>query len=267
MTSPSVVVKSTVKAILKGNYYKSICACLICIFIALSIQLTASLIGLAFGNAVLYILLSLLYFFLLFPTALGLLRFFRHLMWDKNDDIISVFYYFGNIELYKKAISSVFSLILRLFLIGLAVYLPSILLTILGMPQIYEFLGVTMPAFIRSIVETTSVFTVISTVIYLILAVRYYMTPFLLVADEEMDAGEALHMSKVISKRSSWDFVGLVLSLSFWILISLFIIPLPFTMPYIALAYMVHCRFAVAHYNKIADLVNQNNIPFYSSDI
>ena len=267
MTSPSIVVKSTVKAILKGNYYKSICACLICIFISLSLQLTASLIGIAFGNAVLYILLSLLYFFLLFPTILGLLRFFRHLMWDKNDNIISVFYYFGSIELYKKAISSVFSLILRLFIIGLAVYLPSIILTILGMPQIYEFLGVAMPAFIRSIVETTTVFTVISTVIYLILAVRYYMTPFLLVADEEMDAGEALHMSKVISKKSALDFVGLVISFSFWILISLFIVPLPFTMPYIVLAYMVHCRFAVAHYNKIADSVNQNNIPFYSSDI
>lgn len=267
MTSPSIVVKSTAKAILKGNFYKSICACLICIFISLSLQLTASLIGIAFGNAAFYILLSLFCFFLLFPTILGLLRFFRHLMWDKNDNIIAVFYYFGSIKLYKKAIGSVFSFILRLLLIGLAVYLPTILLTILGMPQIYEFLGVVMPAFIRSIIETTTVFTVISTVIYLILAVRYYMTPFLLVADEEMDVGEALHMSKVISKKSALDFVGLVISFSFWILISLFIVPLPFTMPYIVLAYMVHCRFAVAHYNKIADSVNQNNIPFYSSDI
>ncbi len=266
MTAPSVVVKATVKTILKGNFYKSACAALICVFVSLSISLTASVAGIAMGNTAAYIILALLDFFLLFPCVLGLLRFFRHLMWEEKDDIIAVFHYFGSFELYKKAIKSGFGFILKLLLIGLAVYTPSIILAILGNAEIYELLGVTKPPFIVNIVGAADVLTAISTVVFIIVTIRYYLTPFLLVADEDMDVGEALHMSKVISKNSAIDFAALALSFSFWILISIFIIPLPFTLPYMILAYMVHCRFAVAHYNKIADSVNQSNIPFYSSD-
>ncbi len=267
MTSPTFVVKSTVKAILKGNFYKCACASLICVFVSLSISLTASVAGFAFGDVATYIILALLNFFLFFPCILGLLRFFRHLMWDKNDDIIAVFHYFGSLELYKKAVISSFGFVLRLFLIGIAIYLPSIILTLLSKPQIYEFLGVTMPPFIINIVGATGVLTAISTVIYVIVSIRFYITPFLLVADEDMDVGEALHMSKVISKKSAIDFAALILSHLHLLIISFFMIPLPFTLPLLILAYMVHCRFAVAHYNKIANAVNKTDIPFYSSDI
>ncbi|MBQ8202768.1 MAG: DUF975 family protein [Clostridia bacterium] len=266
MTPPSVAVKSTAKAILKGNFYRCVCACLIPIFISLSISFTTAIAGMAIGGTLSYIFMIAMDIFLLVPCFLGLLRFFKRLMWEQKDDILVVFHYFGSFTLYKKAVLSGLAYALRLLLIGVAVYLPSIIISILTRPELYDLLGITMPPFIISLGGALTAFNVISFAVFIIVAVRFYLTPFLLVADEDMDVGEALHMSRVISKKSAIDFVGLFCSLSFWVIISFFVIPLPFTLPYIITAYMVHCRFSVAHYNKLADSANRNDVPFYSSE-
>ena len=259
MTSPTFAVKTTAKTILKGNYYRCILATLIPVFISLTVTFTASVLTIAVGSAVAYGLMAIMNIFVVLPVFLGLFRFFRRLMWDERDNIISVFHYFKGGEIYKTTIKYCFIFILRLLSIGVLVYLPSILLALLSNGQIYEFLGIDMPSFVRSFAEAQNVLTTLSTAVFIFFALRYYLTPFLLVADEDMEIGEALHMSKVISRKSTLDFVGLFFGMSFWILISVFLIPLPFTLPYILLSYMVHCRFAVAHYNKMAD--RENNPP------
>ena len=54
-----------------------------------------------------------------------------------------------------------------------------------------------------------------------ILMLRYYAAPILSVADEEMDASEAIHMSCVIYKRTMLDFIYLFFSFAGWLLLSL----------------------------------------------
>ena len=265
MTSPTFAVKETAKTILKGNYYRCILATLIPVFSSLILALTSSVIGIVFGDILAYVLLAVMNIFVVLPMFLGLFRFFRRLMWNEKDNIISVFHYLGNKEVYKKAIKHCLVFILRLLSIGILVYLPSILIALLSSGQIYELLNVDMPEIFRSLAEAQTIITTISTAIFIFFALKYYLTPFLLVADEDMDIGEALYMSKVISRKSTLDFAGLFFGMSFWILVSVFLVPLPFTLPYIILAYMVHCRFAVARYNKVADL--ENNPPFYSPNI
>ena len=80
------------------------------------------------------------------------------------------------------------------------------------------------------------------------------MAPFLIAADEDMEVDEAIHMSDTISKRTMLDFIYLFFSFFGWILVSVLVFPLIFTMPYILISFGVHVRFAIAEYNKRIDL-------------
>ena len=92
---------------------------------------------------------------------------------------------------------------------------------------------------------------------------RFYIAPILFVADENMDVSETLHMSTVISRKSSLDFIYLISSFIGWILISVLVIPLIFTLPYILTSYAVHVRFAIAEYNKHIGNLNNNRGVLY----
>lgn len=265
MTSPTFAVKDTAKTILKGNYYRCILATLIPVFLSLTVTFTASIMSVVLSNAVSYGLMAVMHVLVVLPVILGLLRFYHRLMWNQKDNVISVFHYYSDATLYKKALKYSFIFILRLLSVAVLTYLPVILLWIVSNEQIYEFLETEMPKFVSSLSVAEKGLTILSTATFIFFNLKYYLTPFLVVADEDMDISEALHMSKMISRKSTIDFVGLFFGMSFWILISVFSIPLPFTLPYIILAYMVHCRFAVAHYNETAN--RENAPPFYSSNI
>ena len=96
---------------------------------------------------------------------------------------------------------------------------------------------------------------------------RYYIAPFLLIADEDMDAAEAIHMSDVISKSTMLDFIYLFFSLLGWIILSVLVIPIMFTLPYIITSVSVHTRFAIAEYNKRVDKQNSDTFPTYVAGI
>ena len=91
----------------------------------------------------------------------------------------------------------------------------------------------------------------------------FYIAPVLFIADDNMDCAEAIHMSTIIAKGSSIDFVYLFFSFIGWILICFFLIPIVFVLPYLICSYLVHIRFAVAKYNKHI-VKNDNNIPTFA---
>ena len=88
-------------------------------------------------------------------------------------------------------------------------------------------------------------------IILIAIMLKYYLAPFLFVADEDMDVMEAIHKSTVLTRATAVDFLILVLSFLGWILLSVLVMPLIFTLPYMVMSYVVHSRFAVANYNKV----------------
>jgi uncharacterized membrane protein len=61
----------------------------------------------------------------------------------------------------------------------------------------------------------------------------------------------------MISKHSSGAFASLILSFFGWFLLSLFGIPLVYTLPYFLISYVVHCRFAIVNYNLNLEQVSR----------
>lgn len=250
MTGGSKVVKITARTALKGNMLKAIIASgvfLFCYFIA---NYSAGIFSYTGINTVSYIILILMILFLLAPLLLGFVRFIWRMLFSADDSPVSVFYYLSEKNLYIKSVKFTFNLILKAIPVGILLFLPVILLWVFTQGAFYDLFGIPMPlwtANLNTVIRILIVFAIVSLSFYM---VRYYLAPVLFVADENMDINETFYMSNIIARKSSLDFIYLFSSFLGWILLSLLVIPLIFTLPYMATAYAVHSRFAIAEYNK-----------------
>ena len=263
MTSGSKIVKITAQTALKGNMLKSIltvCVFLFCYFIC---NYSAGIFSYTGNYVVSYILFTLICIFLIAPLFLGLLRFIWRMLFSASDNPVSVFYYFSDKKKYLKALEFIFNCIFKAIPVALLIFLPTIIIWIVTRGFFYEIFDVAIPVWtanLNSVLKILIVFAIVSLVFYML---RFYIAPILFVADEKMDVSETLHMSTVISRKSSLDFIYLISSFIGWILISVLVIPLIFTLPYILTSYAVHVRFAIAEYNKHIGNLNNNRGVLY----
>lgn len=249
MVGGSKVVKLTAKTALSGNWLKVIFATVIFLICCFVCGFSADIFSYTDIFSVSAAISALFYLFLIFPLFLGILRYTWRMIFGVCDNPIAVFYYLSDLKKYKRALGFVFRFILKMLPPILILYTPVTIFWLFTQSYIYDFLGISMPLWVAN---TNSLFIILGVFISVGIAfymLKFYLSPFLFVADDEIEAGEALHMSSIIARKSALDFIYLLLSLSGFIIISLPVIPLAFTMPYIITCYAVHVRFAVAEYN------------------
>jgi len=267
MTPNSSIIKLTAKTALKGNQLKSIIASLILIISGFVISTIASLISIISGEIFAVVLSILFYIFLLFPLFMGLLRYFWRLILGTIDNPISVFYYYSEKALYIKAIHLIFAFIIKCIPIGIILNLPAIFVWIISKNFIFDLINIPTPLWSTNLSYAVLLLRTLATVILVIYMLKFYIAPVLFVADENIDVAEALHMSAVISKKTTLDFIYLFFSFLGWLLLSVFIIPLIYTLPYILTAYLVHVRFVIADYNKHIKKNNNTDFPSFEAGI
>ncbi|MBR4073148.1 MAG: hypothetical protein IKK24_04305 [Clostridia bacterium] len=251
MVATAGAVKSTARAALKDNWLKSIIAALIFIFTFFILYIASALLSYVLPTFAIGALWGLFAVFLLAPLGMGLLRFYWRVMWDADDEIITVFHFFSEKEQYIRVIKLAFAYIVKIVYIGFLLFLPSVITEIFSNGRVYEMVGFSAPSWASSLYLVSVFLKSAAVVLLIILMIKYYLAPFFVIADEEMDIWEAMHKSTVLAVATGMDFILLVISLSGWILLSLITIPLPFTLPYFAVSYLVHSRFATANYNKV----------------
>lgn len=263
MTSGSKIVKITAKTALKGNILKTIFAVCIFLFCYFICNYSSGIFSYTGDYTFCYVLFTLMCIFLITPLFLGLLRFIWRMLFSVNDNPVSVFYYFSDKNKYIKSLDFIFYLIFKAIPMALLLFVPIFVIWIATQGFFYEIFNVSIPlwtANLNAILKILIVFAIVALLFYML---RFYIAPILFVADEEMNVMETLHMSTVISRKSSLDFIYLITSFIGWIIISVFVIPLIFTLPYIITAYAVHTRFAVAEYNKHIGNLNNSRGAFY----
>lgn len=251
MATSSNIVKKTAKSALKGNYLKSVMLSAEFVFAALIVYIALALLSFVFSEWAVNILLILFSLFIMAPAALGLIRAFWRIMWDSEDKAEIIFYYFSSKKLYKKALKLIFNLAFKFLWIGLLLLIPSIITDTLSSVKVYDLFGLSAPAFASNLWVLSAFLRASAFIILIAIMLKYYLAPFLFVADEDMDVMEAIHKSTVLTRATAVDFLILVLSFLGWILLSVLVIPLIFTLPYMVMSYVVHSRFAVANYNKV----------------
>ena len=262
----TLAVKTNAKLALKGNYIKAIFASCVLVFSQLILWLICSMIS-VIGNVAAVITVSVLVnVFLISPLFLGLLRFFKRLAFGCNDEVVSVFYYFSDFRAYKRAMEFVLKLFVRVLQNAVVSFLPAIIVRIATMPFIYDLFDIKVPQFAANLWAAKNIFIFLGGVCFVLITLKLYLAPFLFVAQENKCAAEAILMSGIIARRSLTSFVFLCFCMSFYIIISLFALPLVFTAPYFFAAYIVHSRYSVAQYNNHIE-ENDMKDPHYAADI
>ena len=250
MTVSNKVVKITAKTVLKNNMLKSIFCVLPLIFCAVIntyVSFILNTLGIHLVSKILNLLCTL---FLTLPIFFGVLRYFWRLSFSAEDSPVSVFYYFSNFQLYKKCLKLVLYLIIKSLPIIILLALPVFAVWLISQGSIFKLIGLSVPLWTANLSYVITFLATLSTIFLIIFMLKFYLSPLLFIADEDIDIAEAIHMSTVISKKSSLDFGFLIISFIGWILLSFLILPLIFTLPYFFSAYCAHCRFAITEYNN-----------------
>ncbi len=249
MSVSTNVVKITAKTALKGRWLKAIAAGAIPIFIFLICQYSAAFLSEVIGEIGAEIILCFMLVFLVLPVVLGLLKFYWRILFSADDSPVYVFYWFSSKKSYLKCLKFIFRFVFNIVLWLVVFNVPSFLLKLFSSESFFELLGFPMPIWMANLTFYTTFIHVAANILTFVLTLKYYLAPVLFVADDEIDTDEAMHMSAVISKKTSIDFITLIFSNFGWIFLSLLILPLFFTLPYLLFKYLVHVRFSVAEYN------------------
>ena len=257
----SPVVKSTVKSALKGKRLEATIAAMIPVFayylvLVLSEGFSYLLTGwLSIASVGLTVLLIIV---LVYPILLGAIRYYWRITDGVSTDPVDVFYYLGDMFRYKRALKSALLMAFKCFAALFTCLLPYILITLLSNAWLYQFLGTEIPLWVAKIELVKSFLRVVGIFAGITVMSRYYLFPALVVMDDGMHLLEAMHISVMISRRSVASFLSLVISVSAWMVLSLFVAPLLYTAPLFLGCYAVHCRYALVNYNL--------SLEFYAKD-
>lgn len=263
MTVSGSAIKIEARNILKNNYSTAFVTTVTVLAVWYIFNYLCSILEI-FTTAVLAdILLVVLCVVLFAPLLLGYLRHLWRMSSGVTDNPIAIFYYFSYPKLYFKCLSLIISLSLRIGLCYLIFLLPYFVLQVITGTWIYETLDITVPLWTLSFSNIITVLHYVATVATVFSCLKYYLAPIIFVADEKIDTAEAIHMSKVISKKTMLDFIFLCFSILGWAVLSILVLPLIYTLPYMFLAYLKHCSYAVEDFNNDISKINYDDIPTF----
>ena len=125
----------------------------------------------------------------------------------------------------------------------------------------------TMPLWSANLPVVANFLQVLGLILFVFLALRFYLSGLLLVIDDEMHPGEAFHISSLISRDFLMNFIILAFSFFGWFLLSLFAVPLIFTLPLFMASFAVHGRFAINYYNAKVHRWQESNFVAYKERV
>ncbi len=247
-------VKSTAIASLKGNWTWAIIASLImvCTFIASVIIQNAFSLITDGGFAILFPLILLV----VFPVFLGSVRVFWKIANSEKQYVFDVFYYFSNKSEYKRAVKFAVVVILPLFITSTIAFLPSAVLIAISKGVFFESLRLSFPVIAMFCGFLGQLLGVAAFIYIMVVLFNYYTAVFLFTVNTEITPVECIKTSRTLAKFTRGIYVPHFFGYIGWILLSAFVLPLVFTLPYLLMSYVIDCRFCVSYYNRLKETAN-----------
>ena len=194
------------------------------------------------------------------PLLYGALRWFWFTASDANVPVNEFFCYFRSGKEYLRALSLSFRIFIRSSAVLFFCFLPSLIVVAISSPTTYSIFNTSMPYWASSVWALGNTLTFLGVILSFLLLLRYFDAPILMINDPSITPHEALDLSVIITKNANGKTFSFVLSFFGWGLLSLFYLPIIFTLPYFLASYSVFCRFLINHYNRRV-ATNLNN-PF-----
>ena len=246
--------KKQAKTLLEGRWPLAIGAVMILIFFFLFIVTLFNMLHPCFLSGAPFIILTVLtVFFALavgFPLTLGVIKIFRRIYNKEDTDLYTVFFYFSSAKLFTKAIRLCITFIMQFGVIALLLLLPSLIIEALSAGKIPFISNGDMPLWLSNLWVFGAFLRATAIAILVFITLRYYLTPYIFIINDNIDIMEALLLSRKASKMSIGNFIVLIFSFTGWIILSFFAVPLIFTLPYALMCYTVHAEAVITVYNK-----------------
>ena len=258
-------VKKTARTALAGNYFKAAVVSSMLVFTWLVLTTCFRTLGAVAGGAVALAFFAAVFVLLFCPLIMGFAYFSVRMIFGSDCEPVTAFKYFSCAKDYSKAVRLSLILSGNALFIGIFLFLPSVICSLISSGEFFKMLGMQIPSWASLFGVLSYILRVAALALLLTVMFKFYLAPFLIAANENLNVSEAMQISKIIARVTRKDFIMLILSFIGYIIACVFVIPTIFVFPYFASAYAVHCRYAVADYNKTADFLNA--APNFEADI
>lgn len=237
--------------------------CLIYVFFSMLYLMFSGTLGSTWGIVLSLIPAFFIWQFFGVPLLYGALRWFWFTATGEDVPVSEVFFYFSRTKEYIRSISLGFRIFCRIVAIIVVCFLPSGIISILCRPTLYDMLNFNMPFFVSSLWSLGNVLTLFGTILSIILLLRYFAAPILMINDNNISPQEALHLSNIISKQVNGKTFTFLLSFFGWAILSLLVIPIIYILPFFMASYAIYCKHLIENYNRLAELQNKTYYPNY----
>lgn len=248
-------IKKAAKSIVKEKLILSFIISAVLLSVFLIGQIVSELFFEVFGNICSAVVSVILLLFAELPLLLGAIRYYSQAVEGIKEGINGIFFYFSSKEQYLRAVRFLINSFIVIAFFTVAVMFIPVCLWAFSKPVTYGFLHLSIPLWAPIFSTVSSFLMIIGTVILAFILLKYYLCPYLFVCNDKMDIKKVFKISLSIQRRTKIDFVYLVISMLLYILISLPILPLIFTLPLFLSVYAVHGKCAVIQYNNAIDSV------------
>ncbi len=255
-------VKSTALITLKGNWAVFCAQAMVPVFATIIVLLSCVLLSLPLGDILASLIFAILFTFVVAPLWLGTVRTYWRSANGVNDGVSGCFYYFSDKQEYKKCLKYSLRILLHWTKVVFILLLPALILYVFTSSEIYEYFGISIPLFLINLRYLDGVFYLAALIVSIAHLITIYLQAFLFVSCENMTPKECFEKGIELGKYTKSRFFTHLLGFSGWILLSVTLIPLIFTLPYLLMSYVVECRYNVAFYNLSGQA--QQDMPIYN---
>lgn len=173
------------------------------------------------------LLVSLLVFFIMIPLQQGIVRWYYRLTAGEREGVTGIFHYFETAAGYFRALWLNFLIALRICLWGALLTVPLVLL--FGLLAVAGGAGRATHAFALLLIL---VWTVIVTVVLVIIGLRYFLAPYLLAEHPDYKARRAIREGVRLARGQKGSIFLFGLSFILWYLPTLLALLLVFIIPF-----------------------------------
>lgn len=261
-TTIKTIKKNAIEA-LKDKWVIGIISALTFLFVFLIIQIIVWLIGIVTGDRISVSIMFIMFVVFMGPLFSGIVRHFWRMFGGLSETPATAFYYFSSFPRYFKVLRLYIMLAIKYIIWSIVFNLPAIAVSVISDVRLYDFLKIPIPMWSQNLTNLVDFLYTVGSVLTLFMLTKFYLAPFLLIVNDEIEVDEAIHMSAVISKASFTELIYLIFSILHWFILSLLFIPLVFTLPYFIMCYVSHSLEAVNSYNEKIKKLNDENFPSF----
>ena len=250
-------IKRSARSILSGRWPEAIGVVTIGLVALLLESTLASLLQYVFFSKLIQLgtFLSLvtlaLDLFVFSPLYLGIIRWFWQITGGEDEPVASVLIYYQNAENYFLTIKLRLSLWWRVIVAALISMSPAIAVMIAA--EAFNSIGGNLSHLYSPFSTASSVLLVLGAVVTLIYLLRFFLVPAILFSDKGVTVTDAFRLSKALTyKKRGRAFFTLILSFSGWAVLSIFILPIIYTLPFYLASFLIISR------NRIDEFVTKS---------